>query len=118
MSILTLKEYLTNKISLIPDSQKLKNSKIKLVTSAGLISGTLAINEPTRPGYSIIDTTIDGFIEEYYSKYISASETDISEKNDSILRLQDVTITNGTAMIQLSYLIVFIDHITGITIGE
>lgn len=110
MSTLTLKEHLINTISLTQHCENPNKNNLKLITPAGLISGTFVNTFTYASGH-----VIDGFVDEYYCKYIPAAETELGEKNDSILRFEDVLLNNGTTEIHLRYLVVFIDQIIGIT---
>ena len=110
MSIPSLKKETIVSFACLSDEKDLGNNKLVLVTTAGVITGTLAKSE------NFLSKAVDHIIDQY------RQDNGLDEKplngNDGLLSLEDVTIMSGSKTFNIPFLTVFYDQIIGVSIGN
>ncbi len=108
------KKILIAGLSSIPDAdESLNNNELILFTSNGMITGKF-VNHKKIESSTPSDTIFQGLFKVFDKTF---SEKNLQNASNSFILLKDVTITNGSATSNLTYLVVFTDQIIGATIG-
>lgn len=109
-------EFLSN----VPSTEEMTNNKIILSTAIGLITGRLSTddeyNDPKNVK-TIIEKLSYRFADDYKEK-LSLSATDKLPAGEGWLYLVDVEIKSANYTHSMPFMIVFLDQIIGISLGN
>ncbi len=124
MNLPSLKKEIITRFALAPTLEQLKDNQLIIVTSFGIISGTLAneindidFDDRNQVSIAVLGKLTGNIISEY-KKSNSIDEDQLLEGNDGCIPLVDVVVKTSTATFNLHFLNVFYDQIIGVTIGN
>lgn len=106
--------------NIIKEISDLKNNKLFFTTSSGIIAAEMiSIDEVSDLGKNISNETLAIYISHLAIKnYNDASENNEKIKFSDCIFLKNVTIINGEYKINLPSYTLFVDSITGFSIGN
>lgn len=117
---MTVKKNIVCGFTELLSSGNLKNHKLILFTSAGMITGLPVTEEDINNE----DSVASGFATlckrevEFYKTENNLTESDYLPGNDGYFMLKDVEISTSVRNITIPIMIVFFDDIIGISLGE
>ncbi|MDF2907150.1 MAG: hypothetical protein K0R34_2471 [Herbinix sp.] len=116
MSNPSIKKHMITNFSVLSNLEELGgDKKVILLTSTGLISGNVMMPNSDNPAKKLLADLTSGFASDYKSKYPSNEQ----DPFDGYVTLEDAVIHSHTGDTNcIPYLMVFIDQIIGVTIGE
>jgi len=106
----TLKKHIATMLSISATLPELDKNNIILMTAAGIISGKLPSKTDDDPKHFFQKLVLQ--MKDEHAKTYQVSG------NDGYIPLIDVTVSHGGRVEKFDCLIVFIDQIIGITIGQ
>ncbi|MBC3796379.1 hypothetical protein [Acetobacterium tundrae] len=118
MALQSLKKHIVCSIAVSTKTETLKSNAIVLITSIGIITGSLDDLKGIKKDLanSPLCSMVDGFINHY--REINKIENKPLDGNDGVIVLKDVIITNNGLEAKFKELAVFYDQIIGITLGD
>ncbi|GFI49724.1 hypothetical protein IMSAGC020_00924 [Lachnospiraceae bacterium] len=120
MNKISLKKYLVDALSVLPNSKPLSDNDLIFVTPTGLIYGKPVSSDSSNIP-SDINFPIDEICQHISSTYFdtfSCTESDL-ENHDGYLILTDVkVVSSGQVLFKHEFMVLFYDQIIGVTLGH
>lgn len=116
MSQHSLKKELIARYSSLTDIDELKDNRILIVTSFGILSGKLAPSESDDLSIKIFLEANKAIVKKYREDHSLINQP--IPGNDGFIPLIDVDLLNSVPSVHFNFLNVFFDQIIGITIGN
>lgn len=117
MGIPSLKKTIIKYFANIPNIEDLKNNNLILFTTSGIISGKLLLESTENSNNKVFSDIVEDVINTYRSDN-SLDELKPLNDNDGFLMMENVVIFESNRSINMPFMIVFFDQITGISIGN
>lgn len=110
-----LKIYSINYLVDYIEQAKSQNSRINVLTAAGLIEGKVLVVSDESTG--VFSDFIHGMLD-YYEKNYDIDDPFMDDQKNTFITIQNATLINGSSRTRLKYLIVYLDDIIGIAIAD
>lgn len=117
---MSLKKNITLRLSALLDVPDLRNNKLILSTSSGIICGRIPSEEELSEENSN-DNAISRLCEQEYmnlKEELQLSDNEPLPDDDGYIYLVDVQVLSGARSVNLPFMIVFYSNINGVSIGQ
>ena len=111
----TLKKDLIKQFSAMTTFETMKDSRLVLITSAGMIIGTAVPAEEADPAVSSMSRVTTELVRGYYKENRLPMDAQL-DGDDGFFTLKNVTIESANTTANVPFMVVFFDQVIGVTI--